>query len=270
MPDITKGKTFTSGETVTATELNSLIDDAVINNLAVDSNKLAADAVTNVKVAAAAAIDWDKMAALSSGQILVGNSDNQAAGVAMSGDATISNTGVVTLDPNAVIPSGSITQYAGSTAPTGWLICDGTAVSRTTYADLYAIVSTTYGTGDGSTTFNLPDLRGRMPMGVGQGNTAEGGGLGTSRALAATGGAEGHTLTESELPAHTHTSLHGRAGSSSRPSGYTDNYNSSSPNNFGGGSTDDSWGSSHTSSVGGGSSHDITGPFLVVNFIIKT
>ncbi len=56
MPDITKGKTFTSGETVTATELNSLVDDAVINNLAINNNKLAADAVSNIKVSDSAAI----------------------------------------------------------------------------------------------------------------------------------------------------------------------------------------------------------------------
>lgn len=64
-------------------------------------------------------------------------------------------------------PLATITPYAASTLPTGWLLCDGSAVSRTTYADLFAIVSTTWGTGDGATTFNLPDLRGAAPAGVG-------------------------------------------------------------------------------------------------------
>jgi microcystin-dependent protein len=64
-------------------------------------------------------------------------------------------------------PAGRIEAYAGATAPTGYLLCDGTAVSRTTYAGLFAVTSTTYGVGDGSTTFNVPDLRGRVPVGVG-------------------------------------------------------------------------------------------------------
>ena len=63
------------------------------------------------------------------------------------------------------VPVGSVTAYAGSTAPSGWLLCFGQAVDRTAYAQLFGVVSTTYGTGDGSTTFNLPDLRGRVPAG---------------------------------------------------------------------------------------------------------
>lgn len=64
---------------------------------------------------------------------------------------------------------GIISPYAGSASPTGWLLCDGSAVSRATYARLFAITSTNFGVGDGSTTFNLPDLRSRMPIGVGTG-----------------------------------------------------------------------------------------------------
>lgn len=93
---------------------------------------------------------------------------------------------------------GVIVPYAGSGSVDGWLNCDGSAVSRTTYADLFAIIGTTYGSGDGSTTFNLPDLRGRTIIGVGQGS-----GL-TNRTLAATVGVETHPLVTSELPSHTH------------------------------------------------------------------
>ena len=71
------------------------------------------------------------------------------------------------LAPTARVPSGMVTMYGGSAAPTGWLLCDGSAVSRTTYADLFAVVSTTYGIGDGSTTFNLPDARGVFVRGAG-------------------------------------------------------------------------------------------------------
>ena len=59
-----------------------------------------------------------------------------------------------------------MTMYGGTTAPTGWLGCDGSTVSRTTYAALFAVIGTIYGSGDGSTTFHLPDMRGRFPMGL--------------------------------------------------------------------------------------------------------
>lgn len=95
-------------------------------------------------------------------------------------------------------PAGSITQYAGSSAPTGWLLCDGSAVSRTTYSDLFSLISTTYGVGDGSTTFNLPDLKGKIPVGY---NSSDG----DFDALGETGGAKTHTLTSDEMPSHTHT-----------------------------------------------------------------
>ena len=66
---------------------------------------------------------------------------------------------------NYTTPIGGIIEFAGSTAPTGWLICDGQAISRTTYSDLFQVIGTTYGTGDGSTTFNLPNLKGKIPVG---------------------------------------------------------------------------------------------------------
>lgn len=91
-------------------------------------------------------------------------------------------------------PAGIVMPFAGSTAPQGYLLCDGSAVSRTDYADLFAAIGTTYGAGDGSTTFNLPDLSGRVVIGVSN-----------NHALGSTGGEASHTLTESELPAHAHS-----------------------------------------------------------------
>ena len=90
--------------------------------------------------------------------------------------------------------AGAIYMFAGATAPSGFLVCDGSAVSRETYAKLYAVIGTTYGVGDGTSTFNLPDLSGRVAMG-----------LSSSHTLASNGGEETHALQASEMPAHTHT-----------------------------------------------------------------
>lgn len=102
--------------------------------------------------------------------------------------------------PELLIPVGAVLAYGSSNAPKGWLNCDGQAVSREDYADLFSVVGTTYGVGNGSTTFNLPNLLGRTIVGQGSGA-----GL-TSRAMGATGGAETHTLTTGEMPSHSHTS----------------------------------------------------------------
>jgi microcystin-dependent protein len=98
-----------------------------------------------------------------------------------------------------VIPVGVIQMFAGSVAPTGWLICDGSSVSRKTYSDLFKVIGTTYGVGNSNDLFTLPDMRGRVPMGVGQGV-----GL-TARTLAATTGVETVALSTSEMPLHNHT-----------------------------------------------------------------
>jgi microcystin-dependent protein len=99
--------------------------------------------------------------------------------------------------------------YAGSTIPTGWLACDGAPVSRTTYAGLFTAIGVTFGAGDGSTTFNLPDTRSRMPIGAGTGT-----GL-TNRALGTSGGGESKTINSANLPTHTHAIDHDHPATSS-------------------------------------------------------
>ena len=110
-----------------------------------------------------------------------------------------SQTGSIDLNSANHKIAGIIEMFAGSTAPTGWLICDGSAVSRTTYATLFAVVGTTYGTGDGSTTFNLPDMRGRVAVGVGNGTATEH----TNHTLGEQGGRE-----NAIVPYHNHTMAH--------------------------------------------------------------
>ena len=90
--------------------------------------------------------------------------------------------------------------FAGQSAPSGWLIADGSPVSRTTYAALFTNIGTLWGGGDGVTTFNLPDFRGRSPLGY---VNSAGSGL-TTRAFASKGGEEAHVLTVAELASHAH------------------------------------------------------------------
>ena len=93
--------------------------------------------------------------------------------------------------------------YAGSTPPSGYLICDGSAVSRSDYPDLFDAVGTTYGSGDGSTTFNLPNLSGRVAIG-----------RSSTHLLGTSAGEEEHVLTESEMPSHHHkVPTHGHSNS---------------------------------------------------------
>jgi microcystin-dependent protein len=114
---------------------------------------------------------------------------------------------------------GEIRLYGGTTAPTGWLLCYGHTVSRTTYAALFAVIGTTFGAGDGSTTFALPDFRGRAPFGQDDmGGSAAGrlttAGSGVDGAtLGASGGAQTVTLSTSEIPSHTHTGTTASSGS---------------------------------------------------------
>lgn len=146
---------------------------------------------------------------------------------------------------------GTVQMFAGASIPSGWLECDGSAVSRTTYAGLFSAISTTWGVGDGSTTFNLPDLRGRVPIGVGTGV-----GL-TARTLADTGGEEAHALTEAELAQHNHAAASGSfAVTGSGLSSTT--------------GTADLGSEANTANAGSGTAHENMPPFAAVKFMVKT
>ena len=121
---------------------------------------------------------------------------------------------------------GAIKPWTKATAPDGYLLCDGAAVSRTTFADLFAVISTTYGAGDSSTTFNVPNLQGKMPQGF-DGNTYNLAGTGgantvtvavtnnqavssvtstatSTQSVTVTGNIDNTSLTEAQMPSHLH------------------------------------------------------------------
>ena len=167
------------------------------------------------------------------------------------------------LDDNT--PVGAIMPYGGDSDPAYWLICDGRAVSRTAYAELFAVIGTTYGTGDGSTTFNIPDLRGRVAVGH---NTTYG--------LGASGGEATHTLSVNEMPSHDGHLYNNAYYSSDNVTAGEDTYYlpNSAVNKY-----------SNTRpfiirnanemairgfNKGGGAAHNNMQPYLVTNYIIKT
>jgi microcystin-dependent protein len=170
----------------------------------------------------------------------------------------------------ATTPAGAITMYGAAAAPSGWLLCDGAAVSRTTYAGLFAVVGETYGAGDSSTTFNVPNLKGKFPVGL---NAAEG----EFDALAETGGEKTHTLTEAELASHNHTqNAHYHSVGRGATAGAEANYLATSS----GSSTDytspfttgckalDATATNNT--AGSGTAHQNLPPYITLQFIIKT
>ena len=160
-------------------------------------------------------------------------------------------------------PAASMMVFAGASAPSGWLLCFGQAISRTTYATLFSAVSTTYGIGDGSTTFNLPDMRGRVAAGAdNMGGSAAGRLTSTTMSpdgntLSATGGTQTHTLITAEMPSHTHALSDAYPGVNTGGSWQQN-----------GGAYGGSIGT--IGSTGGGGAHLNVQPTLVLNYIIKT
>ena len=220
MATIVKPNTFSAGATIIAAEHNENFD--TIYN---DHN----GNISNVNVSASAAIVYSKL------------------NISASVKATDIATGY------AMVPTGAILPYGGSSAPSEFLLCNGAAVSRTTYSSLFTVISTTFGVGDGSTTFNLPDMKDVFPMGKGT----------TYSTLGGTGGAATKNL------AHTHTmTLSGYTTSTDVP-GFRPGIlaaASSESNDYSALKVT----GTVASGSGGSATQDVLNPYLTLNYIIKT
>ena len=167
-------------------------------------------------------------------------------------DSTSGNFEQLTVTAFDNIPIGSIIPFSGSSIPTGYMLCDGTAISRTIFSKLFSIIGTMYGTGDGSTTFNLPNLKGKVAVGLDSFQTE-------FNTLGETGGEKTHTLINAEMPIHAHDQyVSANSGTQATRKDYTAD----------GGGNIYSQGCT-TGNAGGGQAHNNLQPYLTVNYIIK-
>jgi microcystin-dependent protein len=177
-----------------------------------------------------------------------------------------------------LVPPGVVTPYAGAVAPLGWLLCNGQAVSRTTYADLFGSIGTAFGAGNGTTTFNVPDLRGRMPLGLDNlgGGSANRVTDAAADTMGGAGGTETHTLTaaqQADMPV-VDDGTGGNPRVAARLTAVTDN--TTGPAGQPAGYVLASW-PPHGESVvtnasradGGGQAHPNMPPYLALSAIIK-
>ena len=223
------------GQSVTNTEPNStkLIGNLnMAGNLVTNAPNLIytnTPAYTNTKALAAAALPASETNALS-----------------------VTDLQITGLSGNGVVPVGAVMQYISSNAPAGWLLCDGSAVGTNVYSALFAVLGTTYG--GATTNMNLPDLRGRVAVGMGAGPTL------TERNLSATGGVETVTLTTSQMPVHSH----GVSDAAYVIRAEVGAYESLAAG------TDWKYEAQFTiDNAGGGASHENMPPYVILNYIIK-
>jgi len=261
------GEVAVDGATViTLTDVGSAVNLWNISNAASGNGPILATSGTDTNVAGNISSKGSgqlNLDAGATGKVVIGASSTgdielkraTVANVSVSVTGTLTASSTVTL-LNAtidVLPAGVVMASAGALAA-GWLECNGAAVSRTTYARLFTAISTTYGVGNGSTTFNLPDMSRRVIMGRGGTLTTT-----ISNTLASVGGAETHTLTTAQMPAHDHTYTRTLTGSTFTTNAVAGVTAISTLTTV----TTDS------SSTGGGGAHNNVQPSMVLIYMIR-
>jgi len=245
IPNGTTAQVYTDGTNTYSAQTGSSGDFTINGNLTVTGNE------TEVGTLSASTLSVSNAATFAVGPTAptatTGTNTTQLATTAFV------NTSIAAIPTPSV--SGSIVMWPTASAPTGYLLCDGTAVSRSTYSTLFTLFGTTFGTGDGSTTFNLPNYTNRMPYGTTIGST---GGSADAVVVSHT-----HTITD---PGHVHGGIYTRVGSQSQygsniyslMDGNTSNTNSAFT------------GITGTNSAGVSGTNANLPPYLGINFIIKT
>ena len=249
---------FDGGTPITAADLNRIEDGITATTVKADA-AATATALAAVKSTADAAATATALAAVKTTADAAATS-TALADVKATADAAATATALA-----AAVPVGVVQMWAGASAPSGWLLCQGQAVSRTTYAALFAVCGTAYGAGNGSGTFNLPDLRARMPLGLNS--------TGTFNALGKTGGEENHTLTTAEMASHTHDFAGGVSFSWGTNMGDVHILDTGSaaagPSTVANSLYTNSGKWDKTAATGGGGAHNNMPPYMVMNFIIR-
>lgn len=263
MAILSRGQSFASGDQVTAQKLQDIVDLATFDDPA-DESTIVKDPGTNKLKVPSNGIGSNELASDAS------TDTNRAVGTDHIKDNSVTAAKLDSAAVSVLMPTGSILPYAGSSAPTGYLLCDGSAQDRqvnSVNTALFTALGTTYGVGDGSTTFNIPDLRGRVIAGQDDMGGTSANRLTTAKSgingdnLGAFGGQEDHLLThaESGLPAHTHDIQ-------SITSVSTDTVGSGNRLRTGDNITNGVTGGAQDAT----SSHNNVQPTIILNYIIKT
>lgn len=259
--------------------INGLIDDDATNKTSADSAQLALQAsiqqnytdlsseIDSLNTSLSSDIATLDSTLTTTINTLSGDLNTQITSLTNSTNASIETlTGDISTGLTQLIPAGTVVTFAGSSAPSGWLLCRGQSVSASTYSALYSAIGNIYG--GNSTSFNLPDLRGRVAAGAdNMGGTAAG--MLSGYTVGTKGGSQSVTLTEAQIPSHDHQWFgeNDDADSSGGGGGYggkRSNVGVRNPSNVPFGKV------TYVTPTGGGQSHPNVQPTLALNYIIKT
>lgn len=273
MPTLTITKEWASGEILLEADLDFIKSDleTFFNTTGINDDNIQDAGITASSKIVDATINEDKFQA---GSVTTAKFAADSITTVKILDGTLQSNVFAADAQAAIIPAGIMWEFAGSSTPSGWLLCDGSAISRTTYSALFTAISTRYGVGNGSTTFNIPDCRGRVRAGKDDMGGSPAFRLDSTvmspggTTLGATGGTQTHALTTSEIPPHHHTVAGtvnttadgiGNAGLGAptgvTAAGHTHTFTGSTPNTVGG-------------STGPG--HLNMQPSVIMNVIIRT